>query len=86
MEMFLALGRSPFLQQQITKVASLSGILDIEEGMHDRKDMRDRFIENFGLIPWENEESWLNLRNPINTVPNIRKDLPILIIQGTNDL
>jgi len=86
MEMFLALGRSPFLQQQVTKAASLSGLLDIEECMLYREDMRKMFIRDFGLIPGENEENWIHLRNPINAVPNLRMDLPFLIIQGTNDL
>jgi dipeptidyl aminopeptidase/acylaminoacyl peptidase len=86
MEMFLALGRSPFLQQQVTKAASLSGLLDIEEMMIYREDMKQMFIRDFGLIPGENEESWIHLRNPINSVPNLRMDLPFLIIQGTNDL
>jgi dipeptidyl aminopeptidase/acylaminoacyl peptidase len=37
------------------------------------------------LIPGQNEEEWLNLRDPLNQVSHIRKDLPILIIQGTED-
>lgn len=86
MEMFLALGRSPFLQQQITKAVSLSGILDIEECMQYREDMRKMFIRDFGLIPQKNETNWIRRRNPINIVSNLRKTLPFLIIQGTNDL
>lgn len=86
MEMFLALGRSSFLQQQVTKAASLSGLLDIEECMLYREDMKKMFIRDFGLIPEENEKRWIHVRNPINVVPNLRKNLPILIIQGTNDL
>lgn len=86
MEMFLALGRSPTLQGQITKAASLSGLLDMNECMRDRGDMRQMFINCFGLIPGVNEEEWVKLRDPINTVANIRKDLPFLIIQGANDI
>ena len=86
MEMFLALGRSTYLQQQISKAASLSGMLDIRECMLYREDMRRMFKRDFGLIPGENEEKWIALRNPLNTVPHIRKDLPILIVQGAKDL
>jgi dipeptidyl aminopeptidase/acylaminoacyl peptidase len=85
MEMFLALGKWPSLQNQMTKVASLSGLLDIRECMRSREDMRQMFIEDFGMIPGKNEEGWIKKRNPINVVPNLRKDLPILIIQGTKD-
>ena len=74
MEMFLALGRSTYLQQQISKAASLSGMLDIRECMLYREDMRRMFKRDFGLIPGENEEKWIALRNPLNTVPHIRKD------------
>lgn len=86
MEMFLALTRSPSLQKQISKAVSLSGLLDLQACMDYRNDMREMFIRNFGLVPGENEESWIAMRNPLNTVPNLRKDLPFLIIQGTEDL
>ncbi len=86
MEMFLALGRSPFLQDKVTKVASLRGHLDIRECMRFREDMRSMFIEDFGLIPEENEEEWIDRRNPIAMVPKLKKDLPILIIQGAEDI
>ncbi len=86
MEMFLALSRSPDLQYQINKAASLSGILDINEYICSREGQKQMFIRDFGLVPLENEEEWVKLRNPIDAVPLIRKDLPFLILQGTNDL
>jgi len=85
MEMFLALGRSPYLQSQITKAASLSGVLDIREWMLYYVDIRNMFIKDFGLIPDQNEESWIALRDPLNVVHMLKKDLPFLILQGTND-
>ena len=85
MEMFLALERSPFLQSIVTKAASLSGLLDIRECMLYRNDMRRMFISDFGLIPEKNEENWIAQRDPINVVPKLRKDLPLLIIQGADD-
>jgi dipeptidyl aminopeptidase/acylaminoacyl peptidase len=84
-EMFLALERSPFLQNYVTKVISLTGMLDMRETIADREDMKTMFVEEFGLVPGQNEEEWINLRDPINNVSHIRKDLPILIIQGTED-
>lgn len=86
MQMFLALSRFSALQQQVSKAVSLSGMLDIEECMRDRKSMQAMFVAKFGLKLGENEETWINWRNPITTVPSIRKDLPLLIIQGTDDL
>lgn len=86
MEMFLSLKRSPFLQAQITKVASLSGLLDMRECINDREDMKRMFIEDFGLVPGKNEEEWIQYREPAFSAPYLRKDLPILILQGTDDL
>lgn len=86
MEMFLALGRSFWLQNQVEKAVSLSGMLDINESLKYRQDMKKMFEEDFGLIPNKNEAEWIKLRNPLEMVPNIRKDLPFLIIQGTKDL
>lgn len=86
MEMFLALNRSPSIQQQVTKAVSLSGLLDLHACMVEREDMRSMFIKDFGLEPEQNEEEWVKSRNPLTNVGNLRKDLPILIVQGTEDL
>jgi dipeptidyl aminopeptidase/acylaminoacyl peptidase len=86
MEMFLALGRSRTLQHRIDKAASLSGVLDMRYHIVDREDMRQMFINDFGLVPGVNEEEWINLRNPILTAAKMRKNLPLLILQGTDDL
>lgn len=86
MEMFLALARSPSLQHQITKAASLSGLLDIRECIAYREDMRRMFIRDFGLVPGKNEDEWIAERDPLTHTSSLRKDLPILILQGTDDL
>ncbi|MBA2727278.1 MAG: prolyl oligopeptidase family serine peptidase [Parachlamydiaceae bacterium] len=86
MEAFLSLGRFPSLQKIIHKVCSLSGLVDMNECIRDRNDMKQMFINDFGLLPNENEEEWVRHRNPIEAVSKIRKDLPFLIIQGTSDL
>lgn len=86
MEMFLALSRSIPLQYKVTKAVSLSGLLDLRECMAYREDMRKMFIRDFGLNPEKHEDAWIAYRNPITNTSNLRKDLPILILQGTEDL
>lgn len=86
MQMFLALGRYPELQGRFTKIAALSGLLDLRATMADRPDMKQMFIEDFGLIEGVNEEEWIAQRDPLLAVEKIRTDLPILIIQTTDDL
>lgn len=86
MEMFLALSRSVPLQYKVTKAVSLSGLLDLRECMAYREDMRKMFIRDFGLNAEKHEDAWIAYRNPITNVSNLRKDLPILILQGTEDL
>lgn len=85
MEMFLALGRDPELQSQIKKAASLSGLLDMNENIRSRDDMKQMYVDDFGLS-LENQEEWIAKRNPIESVSRIRSDLPFLIIQGSEDI
>ncbi len=85
MQMFLALARFPELQTRFSKIVSLCGLLDMEQHINARPDMEEMFGEEFGLIKGSNEEAWINKRNPLLAVEKIRKDLPILIIQGTAD-
>lgn len=85
MEMFLALARFPELQNRLTKVVSLSGILDVRYSLEDRLDMKEMFIKDFGLNE-SNYEEWVNLRDPLLAVSKIHPDLPILIVQGTADI
>lgn len=86
MQMFLVLSRFPELQEKFAKVVSLSGLLDVRYCINDRADMRQVFIDDFGLIPNVNENEWIDYRDPMISVNNIRKELPILIIQGTKDI
>lgn len=85
LQMFLTLARFPELQTRFNKIVSLSGLLDLRQCMRIRPDMREMFIQEFGLIEAINEEEWINSRDPILATPKIRPDLPILIIQGTED-
>jgi predicted esterase len=84
LEMFLLLARYPEVQQSVTKVVALSGILDLPRQIQDRPDMKSMFENVFGLTA-NNEKEWLQSRNPLFTVPYLRPSLPILIVQGTAD-
>lgn len=84
MQMFLALARFPELQNGLTKIVSLSGLLDINLFMNLRSDIRELFEADFGMTK-ANEKEWLAYRNPVLHVDKLRNDLPILIVQGTKD-
>jgi len=86
MELVLALARSPYLQERTARAAILTGLLDMREAIRDRIDLKEMFIKDFGLIPGINEDEWIDRRDPLLAVAEIRKDLPLLILQGTNDL
>lgn len=85
MEMFLALSRLPALQDRLTKIVSLSGLLSIKENMKTREDMRKMCEEDFGYDPKKGEE-WIEHREVVACVTSIRRDLPILILQGSDDI
>ena len=85
MQMFLALARFPKIQNRVSKVVSLSGLLDLSQMMLDRRDMKEMFMNEFGLVE-NNEEDWISYRDPMRVVNKLRSDLPILIIQGAADI
>lgn len=85
MQMFLALARFPDLQNRFSKIVSLSGMLDMRQCIASRSDMEEMFIKDFGLEKGLNEEEWINKRDPLLTVDHIQSQLPILIIQATDD-
>lgn len=85
MQMFLALSRYPELQNNVDKIISLSGLLDLETQIQNRPDMEEMFKNEFEMPQDSSARNWIDQRNPLLTVPTIRKSLPILIVQGTND-
>lgn len=85
MEMFLVLSRYPELQNYFTKAVSLSGVLDMRKWIASRADVEETFTEKYGYQKSVNGEEWINKRDPILTVPSIKKQLPILIVHGTAD-
>lgn len=84
MQMFLALGRFPDLQQKIKKAVSISGLLNMQYAIEQRKDFRD-MLSIFGYQKGKKGEAWIAKRQPLNYVNKISKDLPIMIAQGTAD-
>jgi dipeptidyl aminopeptidase/acylaminoacyl peptidase len=86
LQMFLTLARFPELQNRVNKVVTLSSILDLHQQIRNRPiDMKKMFEESFGMSSGKQAEAWIAKRDPINTVPYIKKSLPILIVQGTAD-
>ncbi len=85
-EMFLALARFPELQYKVDKVVALSSVLDLRQLMKDRPDMKEMFIKEFGLVEGHHGEQWINFRDPILKIPQIKKTLPILLMQGSSDI
>lgn len=85
MQMFLALARYPELQQRFSKIVALSGLMDIRATVTDRPDMKQMFMDDFGMTE-DNEEEWLAQREPLLAAEKIKTDLPILIIQVADDL
>jgi dipeptidyl aminopeptidase/acylaminoacyl peptidase len=86
LEMFLTLARYPHLQNRVTKAVALSALLDLRRQIQDRPaDMKAMFIQQFGLKEGPGEKEWVAQRDPLQTIPYLKKNLPILIIQGTDD-
>lgn len=86
LQMFLTLARFPEMQNQVNKVVSVSGILDLHRLIEDRPDdMKKMFQNSFGLKNGKQGDEWIAKRDPLNTVPYLKKSLPILIVQGTAD-
>lgn len=86
LQMFLTLAHFPELQKRINKVVALSAILDLHQLIQDRpKDMKRMLEHQFGLPTDSRKNDWIAKRNPMNTIPYLKRSLPILIIQGTAD-
>ncbi len=84
MQVFLTLSRFPELQSRFSRVVSLSGVLDLQQWMTARADIKEMFIESYGLTQ-SNENAWITHRNPLLAANKINPHLPVLIIQGTED-
>jgi len=86
MQMFLALGRYPEIQQKIKKVVSISGLLNMKYAIDQRGDFSEMLTSNFGLPKsGKNRDAWVVKRQPLNYVNKLSKTLPIMIAQGSAD-
>lgn len=86
MEMFLALARFPELQNKVNKVVALSSVLDIHQMLRIRADDMKLLLQSkYGWKEGPQGEPWIAKRDPLNTIPFLKKSLPILIVQGTAD-
>lgn len=85
MELFLTLNRHPEIQSKIRKVASISGLLNLEQALLQRSDFKEMLKANFGLTDDEAGKRWVGYRNPLQNLTHISNQLPILIAQGTAD-
>lgn len=86
MELFLALGRYPDLQIKIKKIVSVTGMLNFIHAIEERSDVKNTMIKDFGFTEDEKGKAWIAWRQPINYIHHLSKNLPILIIQGTQDI
>jgi hypothetical protein len=83
MQMFLAMARYPALQVEFEKIVSICGILHIDLFAERNPDWLEKMKNSYCCKGKE----WLNQRNPFLAIDHLsRKKLPILIIQGTDDL
>jgi pimeloyl-ACP methyl ester carboxylesterase len=86
LEMFLTLARFPELQNRVNKVVALSAALDLHRFIQDRSnDIKTMLQNQFGLQKGAQGNAWIARRDPLNSIPYLKKSLPILIIQGTED-
>lgn len=87
LEMFLTLARFPELQNRVNKVVALSAALDLHLFIHERpNDIKKTLQSQYGLPRGtRRSEGWIAKRDPLNTVPYLKKSLPVLIVQGTAD-
>ena len=84
MELFRAITKFTNLQKFFDKAISVSGAVDLESWSGERSRIHTMFQEKFGLTE-QNKDSWFRLRSAKYSIDKIRKDFPILILQGTND-
>ncbi len=84
-QMFLALQRYPFIQAYFNKAICVSGFMDLYDTISNREDMKNMFINDFGLTFGINDEEWLKYRSPIFRCDKIKKSMPLLLIYSSNN-
>lgn len=84
MQAFLALARFTKLQEFFDKAILNAGSLDVGVSIKNRAKMREMFKSSFALTE-NNKDMWVNRRAAKYHIDKIKKNFPILIIQGTKD-
>lgn len=86
LQMLLALNRSPWLQSQVTAAIAMTGLLDMASTIADRADMKAMFIKSFDMPSDPQQQNhWVNRRNPVENLDQMSPALPLLITQGGQD-
>jgi len=82
MQLFLALTRFPELATYFNRAVSVCGVLDLEQFLE--KNPLISCLIRFCLFQ-KIDQNWKDMRNPLKLCHAYPKELPLLIIQSTND-
>jgi acetyl esterase/lipase len=61
-------------------------MLNFIHAIEERPDVKNTMIKDFGLTEDEKGKAWIAYRQPIQYIRFLSKKLPILIVQGTQDI
>ncbi len=83
MQLFLALSRFPEFEKKVAKVVSNCGLLDTITFTKHNPELYKQFKAYYKF----KSNSWIKKRSALHNVKNMkRKELPILILHGTDDV
>jgi dipeptidyl aminopeptidase/acylaminoacyl peptidase len=86
MQMFASLSRSELVKANVHKAISLSGNVDLNTTVELRPEMKHMFEAKFKeQKTFNNFHEWLNARNPVSLVKQLKPSLEVLLIYGVND-
>ena len=86
MEMFVSLSRSALVKSNVNKAISISGNVDLKTTVALRPEMKRMFESKFQeQKKFNNFDEWLNARNPVALVKQLKPSLEVLLLYGLND-
>lgn len=86
MQMFVSLSRSPLVSASVNKAISLSGNVDLNTTAALRPEMRHMFETKFKeQKKFITFNEWLNARDPVSLVKQLKLSLEVLLIYGLDD-
>lgn len=86
MQMFVSLSRSALVKTSVNKAISLSGNVDLKTTVALRPEMKHMFEGKFQeQKKFNNFDEWLNARNPVSLVNQLKPSLEVLLLYGLND-